>query len=110
MVAAPVQRKRHHRPSRKHNRQKYPSNPRTIHRQPPIVREHSLYIYRRQTVTFPFCRYNRNRMPAKKSPSRKPTRKAQTVAAAEALLRERGLTGVTTRAVAEAVPCSEGAI
>lgn len=30
--------------------------------------------------------------------------------AAETLLRERGLTGMTTRAIAEAVPCSEGAI
>ena len=32
------------------------------------------------------------------------------MAAATALLRERGLNGVTTRAVAERVPCSEGAI
>jgi AcrR family transcriptional regulator len=32
------------------------------------------------------------------------------VAVAEKLLRERGLTGVTTRAIAENVPCSEGAI
>jgi AcrR family transcriptional regulator len=32
------------------------------------------------------------------------------VAATETLLRERGLGGVTTRAIAEAVPCSEGAI
>lgn len=30
--------------------------------------------------------------------------------AAETLLRERGLNGMTTRAIAEAVPCSEGAI
>jgi AcrR family transcriptional regulator len=40
----------------------------------------------------------------------KVNRKARMVVAAEALLRERGLGGVTTRAVAEAVPCSEGAI
>lgn len=37
-------------------------------------------------------------------------RKALIVTAAETLLRDRGLSGVTTRAVAEAVPCSEGAI
>jgi AcrR family transcriptional regulator len=37
-------------------------------------------------------------------------RKAQIVATAESLLRTRGLNGVTTRAIAEAVPCSEGAI
>lgn len=37
-------------------------------------------------------------------------RKANIVAAAEMLLRDRGLNGVTTRAVAAAVPCSEGAI
>jgi AcrR family transcriptional regulator len=40
----------------------------------------------------------------------KVSRKAQMVVAAEALLRQRGLGGVTTRAIAEAVPCSEGAI
>jgi AcrR family transcriptional regulator len=40
----------------------------------------------------------------------RPSRKNQIVKAAEALLRERGLNGMTTRAVAEAVPCSEGAI
>jgi len=40
----------------------------------------------------------------------RPNRKAQIVAATEALLRERGVGGVTTRAIAEAVPCSEGAI
>jgi len=49
-------------------------------------------------------------MTAKKTAPRKQNRKLQIVAAAEVLLRERGLTGVTTRAVAEAVPCSEGAI
>jgi len=38
------------------------------------------------------------------------SRKEKMVAAAEALLRERGIGGVTTRAIAEAVPCSEGAI
>jgi AcrR family transcriptional regulator len=40
----------------------------------------------------------------------KENRKQRMVAAAEALLRERGLAGVTTRAIAEAVQCSEGAI
>jgi AcrR family transcriptional regulator len=40
----------------------------------------------------------------------KRNRKAEMVIAAEALLRERGLAGVTTRAIAEAVQCSEGAI
>jgi AcrR family transcriptional regulator len=40
----------------------------------------------------------------------KRNRKTQMVVAAEALLRERGLGGVTTRAIAEAVQCSEGAI
>lgn len=37
-------------------------------------------------------------------------RKAQIVQAAETLLTQRGLSGVTTRAIAEAVPCSEGAL
>jgi AcrR family transcriptional regulator len=40
----------------------------------------------------------------------RPSRRSQIVMAAETLLRERGLNGMTTRAVAEAVPCSEGAI
>jgi AcrR family transcriptional regulator len=40
----------------------------------------------------------------------KRNRKSEIVAATERLLQERGLTGVTTRAIAEAVPCSEGAI
>lgn len=40
----------------------------------------------------------------------KPNRKATLVGAAQTLLRERGIGGVTTRAIAEAVPCSEGAI
>jgi len=40
----------------------------------------------------------------------RPSRKKQIVKAAEALLRERGLNGMTTRAIAESVPCSEGAI
>lgn len=40
----------------------------------------------------------------------KVNRKARMITATEALLRERGLGGVTTRAIAEAVPCSEGAI
>ncbi|HMG02526.1 MAG TPA: TetR/AcrR family transcriptional regulator [Edaphobacter sp.] len=43
-------------------------------------------------------------------PRGRPSRKAEIVAAAEALLREKGLAGVTTRAIAESVPCSEGAI
>lgn len=43
---------------------------------------------------------------------RKPkrNRKDEIIGAAEKLLRERGLSGVTTRAIAEEVPCSEGAI
>lgn len=40
----------------------------------------------------------------------RPNRRAQIVATAEMLLRNRGLNGMTTRAIAEAVPCSEGAI
>jgi AcrR family transcriptional regulator len=40
----------------------------------------------------------------------RPSRRGEIVAAAAGLLRERGLKGVTTRAIAEAVPCSEGAI
>ncbi len=40
----------------------------------------------------------------------KVNRKAKMVAAAEALLRKRGIGGATTRAIAEAVSCSEGAI
>jgi AcrR family transcriptional regulator len=40
----------------------------------------------------------------------KANRKEQILAAAEALLRHRGIGGATTRAIAEAVPCSEGAI
>lgn len=38
------------------------------------------------------------------------SRRGKIVATAAALLRERGLREVTTRAIAEAVPCSEGAI
>ncbi|WP_035349537.1 TetR/AcrR family transcriptional regulator [Edaphobacter aggregans] len=38
------------------------------------------------------------------------SRRTEIVAAAAGLLRERGLQGVTTRAIAERVPCSEGAI
>jgi len=37
-------------------------------------------------------------------------RKSQIVSAAERLLIQKGLAGVTTRAIADAVPCSEGAI
>jgi AcrR family transcriptional regulator len=40
----------------------------------------------------------------------RPSRRTQIVTAAETLLRERGLNGMTTRAIAQAVPCSEGAI
>ena len=43
-------------------------------------------------------------------PRGRPSRKSEIVAATEALLREKGLAGVTTRAIAESVPCSEGAI
>jgi AcrR family transcriptional regulator len=48
-------------------------------------------------------------MKEKAMPGR-PNRKAQILAATEVLLRERGVGGVTTRAIAEAVACSEGAI
>ena len=41
---------------------------------------------------------------------RKNNRRDKIVAAAERLLEEKGLAAVTTRAIAEAVPCSEGAI
>ncbi|HVT98023.1 MAG TPA: TetR/AcrR family transcriptional regulator [Acidobacteriaceae bacterium] len=41
---------------------------------------------------------------------RRASRRADIVKAAETLLRKRGLNGVTTRAIAESVPCSEGAI
>jgi AcrR family transcriptional regulator len=40
----------------------------------------------------------------------RPNRRARIVAVAGQLLRERGLAGVTTRVIAEKVPCSEGAI
>jgi AcrR family transcriptional regulator len=40
----------------------------------------------------------------------RPSRRSEIVKAAEVVLKERGLNGMTTRAVAEAVPCSEGAI
>ncbi len=40
----------------------------------------------------------------------RPSRKAEIVAATERLVRERGVPGVTTRAIAESVPCSEAAI
>ncbi|HEY4379580.1 MAG TPA: helix-turn-helix domain-containing protein [Acidobacteriaceae bacterium] len=46
----------------------------------------------------------------KAASKKKVNRKLQIVAAAEKLLREKGLVGVTTRAIAAAVPCSEGAI
>lgn len=40
----------------------------------------------------------------------RPSRRADIVAAAERLVRERGASAVTTRAIAQSVPCSEGAI
>ena len=40
----------------------------------------------------------------------RPSRRGEIVAATAELLREHGLNGVTTRAIAERVPCSEGAI
>jgi AcrR family transcriptional regulator len=40
----------------------------------------------------------------------RPNRRAQIVTVAAKLLRERGVAGVTTRIIAETVPCSEGAI
>lgn len=43
-------------------------------------------------------------------PRRKNNRRDHIVAAAEQLLEQKGLAAVTTRAIAEAVPCSEGAI
>jgi AcrR family transcriptional regulator len=43
-------------------------------------------------------------------PRGRPSRKGEIVATAERLLREKGLAGVTTRVIAESVPCSEGAI
>ena len=46
---------------------------------------------------------------AVRKPSR-PNRRLQILAATETLLREQGLAATTTRAIAEAVPCSEGAI
>ena len=49
-------------------------------------------------------------MQRKREREPKRNRKAEIVEAADRLLRERGLSGVTTRAIAEAVPCSEGAI
>jgi AcrR family transcriptional regulator len=45
-----------------------------------------------------------------KKPRGRPSRKAEIVGATERLLREKGVAGVTTRAIAESVPCSEGAI
>ena len=49
-------------------------------------------------------------MPRKTAPEPKQNRKAAIIQAAEKLLRNRGLSGVTTRAIADEVPCSEGAI
>jgi AcrR family transcriptional regulator len=52
-------------------------------------------------------------MPQKVTSPRTPRRKSrrsEIIATTERLLRERGLGGVTTRAIAESVPCSEGAI
>src|SRR5689334_1433235 len=49
-------------------------------------------------------------MRKKPATKEKVNRKAKMMEKAEALLRERGIGGVTTRAIAESVPCSEGAI
>jgi AcrR family transcriptional regulator len=49
-------------------------------------------------------------MPSTKRAPHKLNRKVQIIAAAERLLIQEGLAGVTTRAIADAVPCSEGAI
>jgi len=47
----------------------------------------------------------------KKKPSKgRPNRKAEILAATERILWERGVGGITTRAIAKEVPCSEGAI
>jgi AcrR family transcriptional regulator len=51
-----------------------------------------------------------NKVKTKPAAGTKVNRKAQMVAAAEALLRRQGLGGVTTRAIAEAVACSEAGI
>ena len=48
-------------------------------------------------------------MVEKRVPGR-PNRKAEIVAATEALVRKHGVGGVTTKGIAAAVPCSEGAI
>jgi AcrR family transcriptional regulator len=40
----------------------------------------------------------------------RPSRRGEIVAAAERLVRQRGASAVTTRAIAQSVPCSEGAI
>jgi AcrR family transcriptional regulator len=50
------------------------------------------------------------KMAKKTGPDQKVSRKTKMVTVTEALLRERGIGGVTTRAIAQAVPCSEGAI
>ena len=45
-----------------------------------------------------------------KRPPGRPNRKSEIIAATEALVREHGVGGVTTKGIAAAVPCSEGAI
>jgi AcrR family transcriptional regulator len=49
-------------------------------------------------------------VPSKTTAPSSRNRKTQIIAAAETLLQQRGLSATTTRAIAEAVPCSEGAI
>ena len=49
-------------------------------------------------------------MPKKLPSGPRRNRKSQIIAAAQDLLHRNGLVGVTTRAIAAAVPCSEGAI
>lgn len=48
--------------------------------------------------------------PARAKRRGRPSRRAEIIAAAERLVRERGASAVTTRAIAQSVPCSEGAI
>lgn len=53
------------------------------------------------------CSQGTNKVSSKRG---RPSRRSEIVKAAETLLNERGLNGMTTRAIADAVPCSEGAI
>lgn len=49
-------------------------------------------------------------MPAKRPAAPRRNRRSEIMSVTELLLHQRGLSSVTTRAIAEAVPCSEGAI